>query len=726
MNNKKSLAAALLITSMVGSFTSLPTPIYADGNPQQGVTEQTPVNMGSLGKEIRFSGENTVTLKNVYLIPVDNGQILYTTLEVNNKSLGELDFYPYWMKMQSKSGGKFPVSTADIGKSQKVLPGSKQTFSYFALVPGNLKLTDLSVNLIKWDFSMPNYERGIYSFSLPDSAVIPQIAKDKSHVVDIQGIPVSLTVNNVRVSSSLNSKSVKMNLSFFNQGLRPVKLPAYEYALKGKDGYVYPVSMKTEGVINTLPRIKQDLELSVQIPADADISQYSLVVSEPSQSGADSEGKPTSSFSVPVASFELSTESGGGSPVVGNTKLGEIASIQIDNLDFDISIANVKTLPSSTFEKMISYEVTVKNMNNKKVALPKLNSYIKIGSETPILTSKKEIAQTIESGGETTVTMWGSLPGDINFNKMLISFQKATTSTDGTTDQSEETLEEDLAVFEVFKRSIETNETTVVQPYHFSDLGLNSTIAHRSTRHFDYWGSEILVSTFLVENKDTRPIRIPQYEGFYMTAEGEVITAELIKSTTRTVISPKRSAVITYWTELPKGMDYKNLDLVIGKPIAGKTTDEPEDLAVTLLESANFQVVGETLPSSQAKHFGKNDTFTYDMFPYIFSVKNLKLSTSGSIGAEFDFEQSFTPNVIPDGEPRKLSFEIVDEEGMVLDKVGTDTKWDAIDVESIESGNNIIKFDISGSKRGLYGLKVNVYELFKDGKNKIATFSLEF
>ncbi|MEX2104350.1 MAG: hypothetical protein WD907_03335, partial [Bacilli bacterium] len=534
MKNKKSLATVILIISMVGSFTFLPTPIYADGNPQQGVTGQNPVNMGSLGKEIRFSGENTVTLKNVFLIPVDNGQILYTTLEVNNKSLGEIDFYPYWMKMQSKSGGKFPVSMADIGKSQKVLPGSKQTFSYFALVPGNLKLTDLSVNLIKWDFSMPNYERGIYSFSLPDSVVIPQIAKDKSHVADIQGIPVSLTVSNVRVSSSLNSKSVKMNLSFFNQGFRPVKLSAYEYTLKGKDGYVYPVSTKSEGVVNTLPRIKQDLELSVQIPADADISQFSLVVSEPSQSGAGSDGESTSSFSVPVASFELSTESGGGSPVVGNTKLGEIASIQIDNLDFDISIANVKTLPSSTFEKIISYEVTVKNTNTKKVAVPKLNSYMKIADESPILTFKKENSPTIEAGGETTITMWGSLPGDINFNKFLISIQKTGTS-DGTTDQVEEVYEEDLALFEVFKRSIDSAENTVDQPYHFSDLGKNSTIAHRSTRHFDYWGSEIIVSTFLVENKDTRPIRIPQYEGFYKTVEGEVFTAELIKSTTRTV-----------------------------------------------------------------------------------------------------------------------------------------------------------------------------------------------
>ncbi|MEX2104195.1 MAG: hypothetical protein WD907_02545, partial [Bacilli bacterium] len=182
---------------------------------------------------------------------------------------------------------------------------------------------------------------------------------------------------------------------------------------------------------------------------------------------------------------------------------------------------------------------------------------------------------------------------------------------------------------------------------------------------------------------------------------------------------------VTYWTELPKGMDYKNLDLVIGKPLEGKNADKPEDLAVTLLESANFQVVGETLPTSQAKFYGKKDTFTYDMFPYVFSIKNMKLSTSGSIGAEFEFEQSFTPNVIPDGQARSLTFDIVDEEGTIIETSTLDLEAD----NGIKAGKNTIVIDndnLSKASRGLYGLKVNVYEIFKDGKNKIATFALEF
>ncbi|MEX2105214.1 MAG: hypothetical protein WD907_07830, partial [Bacilli bacterium] len=274
------IATIMMITSIVGSLSSFSTITYADSN--SGVPSQTTINTGSIGKEIKFLGESTVTLKNVFLLPTDNGQIFYTSVEVHNKSNQPLDFKPYWVKMTALSGGKFPVTFINTTQNRKVLPGTKQTFSYYSVVPNELSLSDLSMKLMKWDFSMPNYERSIYSFTLPDQNIIPQVNTGESYVYMIQDIPVSINVDKVRVSNGNNSMTVKMNVSNLNQGIRSAKLPSFNYTLRSKDGYTYPVSVNATDVGATvLPQIKQTVELTVQLPSNSDVNNYSLVVSEP-------------------------------------------------------------------------------------------------------------------------------------------------------------------------------------------------------------------------------------------------------------------------------------------------------------------------------------------------------------------------------------------------------------------------------------------------------------
>lgn len=695
----------IIITILLGSYAILPLPtVYGSDSKDTTVEKEDQIDMGSLGKEVKFLGESTVALKQIHLIPTESGQVLFTTIEVNNKSTQELDFYPYWIKMQTNNGGKFPVSIVDGKKNSRILPSAKETFSYYAIVPKHIKLSDLVVKLIKWDFAMLNYERQIHTFTMPAILVLPTIESGESYVFDVQGIPVRSSISNIQILSSAKSKKVSIKLSYLNQGLRAVILPTYEYMLKDAEGVSYPVALKVdEAGANMLPRIMKETDLTAEIPLEADINDFILLISEPKEALENSLYIPLVNYKLEIVEEEINP--------VEVKNINEVAIVKYNSLDFHLSIRNLRVLPTSSFENVIAYDVVLKNLNDKRVAIPNLSSHIFVTGKTAVLaklTEKK--VQLMYPEEEIVLNMVATFPENIDFNGMTISFQ--IDQEEGKDETKNESKDKDLATFKVFNRNFKNEKELIEGAFHFSDLGRVSTIKFLSTSRYDYWGAEIIVSTFLVENKDIRPIKVPEYTGFYKSTEGELYTASY-QGKKDTIISPRRSAIVTYWAELPNGMDISNLELVLGQPL--EKTNE------VLIESATFLAIGDTIPKREIRNHSKNDIFTYSMFPYNFKIKDMKLSTIGEISAQFYLEKSFTINVIPNGEPRTLTFEVLDAEGTVLER----TKEYNIETELNEGINNI-SFNVQKSSMGFYGLSVRLYENFGNGKGLIGTFSLEF
>src|SRR5690606_33579566 len=121
-----------------------------------------PVSNGDLGRSISLANGVAATLEEIYLIPQEEGQILYVQLAVNNRSGQPFDFYPFWLRVESTYGERFKVSFVEEQRSSRVFPQSTKSFAYFALLPHQFGREDIKVHIIKWDFSMPSYERLVH------------------------------------------------------------------------------------------------------------------------------------------------------------------------------------------------------------------------------------------------------------------------------------------------------------------------------------------------------------------------------------------------------------------------------------------------------------------------------------------------------------------------------------------------------------------------------------
>lgn len=699
----KKLAAVIITIMVLGSNAILPYPtVYGSGtDPSTEKTER--IDMGSLGKEVKFLGESTVVLTQIHLIPTDNGQVLYTTIEVKNKSTQELDFYPYWIKMQTKNGGKFPVSIVSEKKNTRIAPSAKETFSYFAVVPNHIEVSDLIIMLIKWDFSMPNYERRIFTFKMPERIILPTIQSGESYVFNVQGIPVNSNISNIHVGSGVESKKVTIQVSYLNQGLRAVKLPAYEYMLKDGEGVSYPVAVRVDDIeANILPRIKKETELTVEIPLESDINDFQLLISEPKKD-------INNPIYIPLVSYVLDIIQGESESTEAKN-INEVAVVKYDGLDFYLSVRDLRVLPTSSFEKVISYDVVLKNKNDKKVAIPDLNSNVFVSGSIPVMakiTEKK--TQLMYPDEEIVLNMVATFPEDIDVNGMKVTFQKNQNNSEGVSDAY---TERDLATFNVFNRNFRSEGSPITGLYHFNDLGQKSTIKLHNTSTYEYWGSEIIVSSFLIENKDSRPISIPEYIGFFKSTEGELFNANYIGRKDN-VISPRRSALITYWVELPKGIDLKKLELVLGQALS--------DNVEVLSEAATFLAIGDTLPKTEIRNQGSYDILSYNMFPYLIKLQGMRLSGDGSSSVQFYVEKSFVPNIITDGEPRTLTFDFVASDGSILESVKE------INVEKgLTEGKNKVTFNVQDPSMDLRGLSVRIYETFDKGRNLVGVFYVDY
>lgn len=713
----KKLAAVIITIMVLGSNAILPYPtVYGSGtDPSTEKTER--IDMGSLGKEVKFLGESTVKLKEFYLIPGENSQILYSTFEVNNKSSAEIDFYPYWIQMQSRGGTRFPVSMVDKSKSSRVLPATKQSFSYYSIVPTHMKSADSVLRLIKWDFSMPNYEKPIYTFKSPEQVITPTVSRKDSHTIEIQESSVITSISNVQVILNARSKTVNIKLSYINQGRRSVKLPNFSFDLNAKDGYSYPVEVKSgEGGVNALPRIEGDIELTVEVPRDADVRDYSLLVSEAKED-------LQHPFSIPIASYGLVEEGSPtnseteGSGISGQYKIGEEAEIVFDDQYFTLRLDNVRRLPTLSFDNTLAYDLTIINKNKARVNTPELSSTLIISGERPVFSYPLEDGRSIIfPEEEVTLTMLGDFSEGMNLsNGMLITIHKGDSSDNKGMNQSLNT--EDLTSFEIEENEIKSELNIVKKAHHFKDLGIKSTIELNQTSVYDFKGSDIIASTFLLVNKDSRPIQIPKYKAFFKSGDGEIFPATF-KEVEDGTLSPRRSLIVIYWAVAPKGIDLNNLTLIIGEPLNSN--------AETLYESVAFEIPEEdTAPVSVevVKTKDKKDhTFSHQMYPYIFTMKDMNLLWDGlhsqfgvKIGAQFDLHKEYSNNLLAEGEEKTLVFEFVDS-------INRNTYYTSSELsleKELVEGRNFVQIESSNWSSNMI---LNIYETFEGGRKLIATY----
>lgn len=360
-----SLAFALVITCISAAVWPRSTHAATQGTAGQAA-------IGS----VFITDKSTIELKQASILTGDEGKTVSFTLTVHNNNDYELQFIDYWVRLLNKSGTQFSVNILPQDKDKNRVPAhSSMDIGFYASVNSSVELQDLIFRIIKWDFSVPNYERRLGDITVPANYNIVTPAGSSANI-PVSGTTLQTEVTALKLGKNDKYYLPKVILSYVNIGNKTAILPEYQYSIRTSEGLLYPLELSDESKKNNTsnqiyPRFVREMELVGSIPLSIETDGWQLVITSQVQTG-------NSSLTLPVAYFELPKATSDEEQPVEEEDIpvGEAKSIEIDKNVLEVRAAKLK---ETTEEEFVKTEITVafKNTGKTTITVPQYRFYVR-------------------------------------------------------------------------------------------------------------------------------------------------------------------------------------------------------------------------------------------------------------------------------------------------------------------------------------------------------------
>lgn len=381
---KTSLVLLVILFSLASVF-----PVAADEQSTNATAR------GQLDK-VYVNGTSYFEVTDLHMIENSNNHLVAFTAKLYNGSTRDLNIIDYWARIVGQNQNQYSVKMADYNKGNEItVPGSSNSYTFYANVGSSLSLSDLSIQFIEWDFSLSNYERILGNISIPADYdfVIPT---ERSKQLDMNGTEVEAKVGGMNISERQSLNEIDISLLLTNQGNSGISLPEYEYFIRTKEGLMYPLEAE-EVKYKLQPRVENELELSTSVPSSVDTGNWQLVISVNEGAG---------NLKLPVAFFDLkATEREVDKPIPA------YESHVISSDAYEISTEINRVLYTGN-DLTIYYDIV--NLGNQSVTLPELKYAIRTanGADYPLTAAQSAITLNPNQTREQRLSI--SLPVNVS------------------------------------------------------------------------------------------------------------------------------------------------------------------------------------------------------------------------------------------------------------------------------------------------------------------------
>jgi len=630
MKNSRIRNLVLSVICMV-ILMSAYTPVNAEEQKQKALQPQ---KIGSVALKANVVAE----VNNVTLIPSDNGQLVGLTLTVKNNSNTEISFIDYWLSLTTKSGTKFSLTIANKDVS-KIAAKSTKDIIFYGKVGSGIKLTDLIVKVIKWDFSSPSYTKVLGSFS-PNSKYTHVTPAGYKRIVSTDDTRISFYVKSSTIGKSEKFYRPEINLVIKNEGKRAVTLPEYELMIQTADGLMYPLAAKNlKGkVLN--PLAEETFQLTASVPLAAKETGWKLIVSLMTNEGKDR---------IPMALFSLPKPSVNSVEGIGKT----YSFVNSDGVYY-VKLDSINRIPIEDKDLIIS-NLTLTNKGNETLTVPNLTGkYVfnnSIENTAIINNGNKQI--DIQPGGSIRLQAIVKVPYSFDIKNMKFTLQQKETNS---------TTEGELLDL------VEFTNTAVFNPisstdwktgFKVADTGYKSDVKVKYFMNYGGVNADIAVALITVNSQEKRQSEMKQLAGYFETVDGTIYPATFMNVSDK--INYGGKALVYAWSSIPKGLKTDNMKMVIAKAIT-----ETKEAAANGQSDQQTTVVGYVdpikvqLPSDRAV---KENLQNIDLDPFKLSINQIGTSVVFDqnllkLKLDYTLEQDLLTKV--NAKDQKLIVELVD------------------------------------------------------------------
>lgn len=370
------------------------------------------VHNNQINNKVKLTSKSYLEVNDVQFNHLQNDKVAYFTVTVHNQESKSLNLIDYWFNVKSNTGEKYSVQIKGLTekKDNLIAPNTSRTFKIYTTVNSKLNYSNLSLNVIKWDFSVAGFERLIGTIKVPHNYSNAAPIGKEQYIT--QGNNKVLTVASALQLVEIGSQTEAMVAMYMtNTSDSTISLANYKYYLRtsGNKYYVLEPDL-TDNQIK--PGEKKKINYYAKLPKELKKDNYQLFISE--LEGAESKQE------LPVAYYKLMLRSA----INTITPAGKSGTITVENSSVATNIDHTMIDSNSEYHN-ITLSLGFKNNSKNPVKLPSYMYYVMTsdGALYPVIVqdTEKELLPNIKA----ELNLTSSIPADASLNNLKLIVKKS-------------------------------------------------------------------------------------------------------------------------------------------------------------------------------------------------------------------------------------------------------------------------------------------------------------
>ncbi|WP_274362490.1 hypothetical protein [Paenibacillus thermotolerans] len=538
----------------------------------------------ALGK-VNLTANSAVQLKRVTAFQGEEGKTFYYIATIYNNGNTELDFNYYWFKVSSVNGAKYSLQMVPGKEFDRVPPNSKRDFHFYVTTPSNVTGSDLKLEVIRWDFNAPNYERKLGEIGIPKTYKNVAPAYSKQNVL-INEFPIQASVTRSTVTKDKSYQYLSLTLEISNQGTKSVKFPEYTMYLKTRDGLLYPLQTDDLKDLSINPRDTKEIDLVATVPNEVktDFSQLVWTQTASNKEGAGAVVLPLAFFLIPPPSEITSAE-----PTTGKKTI----TMNEKNVDVFIKSAKSQTV-NNNHNVTITLGLENQDTTSTKVPLYDITLRTKEGYSYTMDTSAFKDA-ILAPKVTKEVPLTAVLPSIIDPNGLTVEITEAK-------DPDSKIPIQKLPIAAFYVTFTVDRTYALGDIYTYSDDKGTYDISLTKIQRMPWEDEDMITLHVNVKNNGNTAVPLPQWAGsvWFDGVDGSKFEAKRIALDDFFSIPPKSEAQLVYLAKIPYTYSFNEVNFELSSKV-GETSskvfgfeDAPGEVNLQVLKSGEVHNITAT------------------------------------------------------------------------------------------------------------------------------------
>lgn len=397
-----------MFLSVMGGIVFVPQNVAAASSKSAASNVFQPIALS----KVKLNNNSYLEVNDVQFYNVSQDKYIYYTVTVHNNGNSSLNLMDYWFSIRSNTGEKYSVQLMGLTdkKDNLISAKSTKTFKIYTKVNPKLNLFNLSLQVIKWDFTVPGFERSLGSVQIPKTySNATPIGKDR--VLKTGQNKLVTTASALQLVDVGSTTEGMVSLYIKNESNNTIQLDNYKFYLRTNTNRYYALESDRTS-LSVQPGEKIKLNLYAKVPTSSEKVSYQLFVEE--ESGTETKQK------TPVAYYNLMLRDKKNTI----TAVNKSTTLTMDGQPVSTKISQLMVDTNDAYHN-VTLTYTMQNNGKAAVKAPKLTFELLTNNNVSYPVQSESIEGELLPGIDQEITITASIPVDKSISSLKLLVKRA-------------------------------------------------------------------------------------------------------------------------------------------------------------------------------------------------------------------------------------------------------------------------------------------------------------